>query len=74
MSDCEHVKCVLRHPHDGPAVLPEAQSTCEITVLSDRAIAEETLYWMRTAGQAIAEFQKVGAGGLIKAMMSGKKG
>lgn len=46
--------------------------------MTDREIAEETLYWMRLAGQAVAQFQKGGMGAMMSqamgAMFGGKKG
>lgn len=66
---CMHPACILRHPHDGPTILRGAEPMVPIELLSDRAIAEETLMWMRTAGQAIAELQKVGVGGMLKGML-----
>jgi hypothetical protein len=43
----------------------------EISEMSDRELAEETVMWLRTVGQAIAQLQKVGPGGMLKAMMKG---
>lgn len=37
--------------------------------MTDRQIAEETLYWLRETGKALAEIQKQGVGGMLKAMM-----
>lgn len=42
--------------------------------LTDRQLAEETLYWMREAGKAIAAMSQGGMSGILKAMMSGRKG
>lgn len=41
--------------------------------LTDRQLAEETLYWLREAGRTIAMMQHQGISGIVKAMMS-KKG
>lgn len=40
--------------------------------MSDREIAEETLYWLRYTGAALAEIQRQGIGGMMRAMMGGK--
>jgi len=42
--------------------------------MTDREIAEETLYWMRTAGQVLAQFQSGGMGTMMSQMMSGMFG
>jgi hypothetical protein len=42
--------------------------------MTDRAIAEETLMWLRTVGQAVAKLQEVGPGGMLKMMMKGGNG
>jgi phage/plasmid primase-like uncharacterized protein len=41
--------------------------------MSDREIAEETLYWLRQAGGALVQLQQGGMGGMMKMMMGGKK-
>lgn len=45
-----------------------------IATLTDRQIAEESLFWLREAGRAIAMLQQGGMGGLIKSVMTSKKG
>lgn len=48
-----------------------------ISEMTDREIAEETLYWMRTAGQVLAQLQSGGMGAMMSQMlggMFGKKG
>lgn len=45
-----------------------------IEQMTDREIAEETLYWLRFAGSALADIQRGGIGALIgQAMRGGKK-
>lgn len=41
--------------------------------MTDREIAEETLYWMRTAGAAFAQIQSQGIGGILTGMMKSNK-
>lgn len=43
-----------------------------IPELTDRQLAEETLYWLREAGKTIAMIQGQGIGGMMKAMMNRK--
>lgn len=45
----------------------------EISDMTDRQIAEETLFWLRETGKALQAIQKEGLGGVFKAMMSGKR-
>lgn len=49
----------------------------EIATMSDREIVEETLYWLRTAGKTLADFQNGGMsammGQMFKGMMGGGK-
>lgn len=44
-----------------------------IDYMTDREIAEETLFWLRETGRALAEIQSQGLGGIMKAMMTGGK-
>jgi hypothetical protein len=46
----------------------------EITDMTDREIAEETLYWLRTAGKTLAELQNGGIGAMMGQMMRGMVG
>lgn len=48
--------------------VPRAET--DIRELTDREIAEETLYWLRATGQALREFQSGGMGKMI-GMLSG---
>lgn len=41
-----------------------------INEMSDREIAEETLYWLREAGRALQELQNGGMASMMKTMMS----
>lgn len=45
---------------------PEVKPIAEMT---DREIAEETLFWLRQAGQALAQFQKGGMGAMVSQAM-----
>ena len=45
-----------------------------IKEMTDREIAEETLYWLRFAGQQLSMIQSMGLGGMMKMMMGGKSG
>lgn len=45
----------------------------DIEDMSDREIAEETLYWLRQAGQALVAMQNGGIGAMMKGMMGGRK-
>lgn len=47
--------------------------TLSISDMTDRQIAEETLFWLRETGKALAEIQAQGIGGMMKMMMGGKK-
>lgn len=40
--------------------------------MTDRELLTETVQLMRTVGEALAQFQTMGMGGIMKAMMSGK--
>jgi transcription initiation factor IIE alpha subunit len=42
-----------------------------IQEMTDREIAEETLYWIRSSGKALAEIQRTGIAGLMKSMVGG---
>lgn len=44
-----------------------------IAEMSDREIAEETLYWLRFAGHALAELQNSGMGKMMMGMMGVKR-
>lgn len=44
-----------------------------IEEMTDRELAEETLFWLRETGKAIAEIQKQGLGGIMKSIMGGRK-
>lgn len=44
-----------------------------ISEMSDREIAEETLFWLRETGKALAAIQQQGVGGMMKMMMSNGK-
>lgn len=41
----------------------------QISEMTDREIAEETLFWLRQAGQALAQLQKGGIGAMMSGMM-----
>jgi hypothetical protein len=47
--------------------------TKPIENMSDREIAEETLFWLRQAGAALVEIQNGGIGAMMKSMMMGGK-
>lgn len=64
---CSHPQCKLSHPHAGPAIL--VNSNADLTKMSDREIAEETLFWLRQAGQALTQLQKGGIGAMMSGMM-----
>lgn len=49
-------------PHNAPDEMPD------ISEMTDREIAEETLYWLRQAGQALTTFQNGGMRGMIQSM------
>lgn len=51
---------------DPPAIKP-------IVEMSDREIAEETLYWLRFAGKALAELQNSGMGKMMMGMIGAKR-
>lgn len=53
-----------------PAYMPSGDP---IHMLTDREIAEETLYWLREAGSALVQLQSGGVGGMMKMMMGGRK-
>lgn len=42
-----------------------------IREMTDRELAEETLYWLRTAGRALEAIQNGGMGALLKGMLPG---
>lgn len=44
----------------------------EIVEMTDREIAEETLYWLRYAGVTLAQIQQQGIGGMMKSMMGAR--
>lgn len=52
-----------------PATHVEIRNAKPIEKMTDREIAEETLYWIRTVGQALAQFQNMGPAGIMKMMM-----
>jgi hypothetical protein len=58
-----------REVNGSPITLDEMIAR-SIQGMSDREIAEETLFWLRQAGQALSQIQKGGIG----AMMSGVMG
>lgn len=66
-----------REVNDAPMTQEEMVAR-PIQSMTDREIAEETLYWMRTAGQVLAQFQSGGMGTMMTQMLgsmfSGKKG
>lgn len=41
--------------------------------MTDREIAEETLMWLRFAGQALTEIQSKGIGGMMRMMLTNGK-
>lgn len=43
--------------------------TRPIDEMTDREIAEETLYWLRQAGAALAQLQSGGIGSMMSSMM-----
>jgi hypothetical protein len=51
---------------DPPVMKPIAE-------MSDREIAEETLYWLRFAGRAMSELQSSGMGKMMMGMMGVKR-
>lgn len=59
----------MSSPENG-ALAPEQKPLAE---MSDREIAEETLYWLRYAGTALAEMQNGGMGRMMMSMLSSRK-
>lgn len=54
---------------NGTPVTPEQMANRPIQNMTDREIAEETLYWLRQAGAALAQLQSGGIGSMMSSMM-----
>lgn len=65
---CRHAECKLDHPHDGPAVLQ-----LPVKDMTDRELLEECVETMRHVGAALAAFQQMGPGGIMKMMLGSGK-
>ena len=50
-----------------------SQGLKPIADMSDREIAEETLHWMRFAGQVTVQMQNGGVGRMMMSMMGARK-
>lgn len=67
---------MVQLPADGPAVFvdPPATGPKDIADMTMEEKVDEILLTMRTVGAALTAFQKMGPGGMMKAMMTGKFG
>lgn len=53
---------------------PMTNKVQPISDMTDREIAEETLFWLRQAGATLAQLQNGGIGSMMSQMMSGMFG
>jgi hypothetical protein len=51
--------------------IANAAGMSDIADMTDRELLEEIVMQMRTVGAALATFQKMGPGGMMKAVMTG---
>lgn len=56
---------------NGTPMTQQEMISRSIQSMTDREIAEETLYWLRQAGQALAQFQNGGMGSMMSQMIGG---
>lgn len=59
-------------PHKRTTRCPNGPANRPLEQMTDREIAEETLYWLRQAGQALAAIQKGGVMSMMAGMFKGK--
>lgn len=59
---------------DYPNTVNNGQSPAPISQMTDREIAEETLFWLREAGETLSQLQSGGIGSMMSSMMGGMFG